>query len=127
MGRLLSLLLDQFSQTGFALFDAALQIFFVRFKSFYFVGTAFLFFAQTVCYFRPEKQLVHYKLRHSNKGHKCHPPAISTVFPISRILYFISIGSILNIRRLVFYTPSKSQAKAYSIGLSFLSLNVYLV
>ena len=28
----------------------------------------------------------------------CQPPAISTVFPINKILYFISIGSILNIR-----------------------------
>ena len=53
------------------------------------------------------------------------PPAISTVFPINRILYFISRGSILNIRRLVFYTSSKSHAKAYSIGLSLLSLNVF--
>ena len=31
-------------------------------------------------------------------GNICHHPAISTVFPINRILYLISIGSILNIR-----------------------------
>ena len=52
-------------------------------------------------------------------------PAISTVFPINRILYYISIGSILNIKwDLNFNTPSKSHANVYNISLSFLSLNV---
>ena len=51
---------------------------------------------------------------------KCHPPPISTVFPIKRILRSISIGSILNIKiKLTLYTLSKSHAKAYSISLSF--------
>ena len=30
--------------------------------------------------------------------HLCHPPAISTVFPINRILHSISMRSILNIK-----------------------------
>ena len=33
------------------------------------------------------------------------PPAILTVFPINRILYFISSGSILNVRSPVCYNP----------------------
>ena len=32
------------------------------------------------------------------KGNTCHPPAISTVFPINRILHSISMRSILNIK-----------------------------
>ena len=56
------------------------------------------------------------------------PPAISTVFPINRILHSISMRSILNIKtRLTFYTPSNSNAKAYSISLSFSSLNVFYI
>ena len=53
----------------------------------------------------------------------CHPPAISIVFPIKRILHSFSMRSILNIKtRLTLYTLSKSHAKVYSIGLSFSSL-----
>ena len=40
-------------------------------------------------------------------GYLCHSPAISTVFPINRILYFISIGSILNKKSLI-YKPFQS-------------------
>ena len=66
----------------------------------------------------------------------CHPPpAISTVFPINRILYSISIGSILNRRSPVFYksfqafekyTPFNSHAKVHSISLSLISIEVWI-
>ena len=45
---------------------------------------------------------------------KCHPPAISTVFPINIILFFISIGSILIIRSLVFYTQPRNPMQKFN-------------
>ena len=46
-------------------------------------------------------------------GYKCQPPAISTVFPINRILYFNSIGSSLIIRRLVISHTLQTPCKSY--------------
>ena len=63
------------------------------------------------------------------------PPAISTVSPINRILYSISIGSILNRRSPVFYkpfqafekyTPFNSHAKVHIISLSLISIEVWI-
>ena len=50
-------------------------------------------------------------VHNSNHLFICHPPAISTVFPTNRILYFISIGSILNMRSPVFYKPLQAFKK----------------
>ena len=58
------------------------------------------------------------------------PPAISTVFPIYIIMYWISIGSISNIKspiltRLIKYTPSAFYTKFIALTLSSMFLYVY--